>query len=269
MDSGVVSLEGLSAFVKEFERPARIRTVAVPRDGNSRLTPILAQIVIDPTSRARNARSWWYESCVFLEGELSIESLERCLLTPEGTIVAVDDIDLSVQFAPFQVSWQRSPRFAAFDEQVSDWPARIFQLSIEGQSNMFPPSGYLVGEGATPSFPVFSAAYGAFFRGEYKISGTQNPLLGQVAVRVVDARGRITGIERIENQLVISLEGEDLYETTLEFNSSEVRNIQTISRSGDYCFNIPEGQIPGDAWIWLKKGKDWLDFGTAEGSVDI
>ena len=122
------------------------------------------------------------------------------------------------------------------------------------------PQGYLVGAGETHSFPVFSAAFGAYFYDDFSVSGTQNPLLGQLSIRVLDDRGRIAGVDSTDGGVQVLLDGTGLVGTVLEFNSATHHEVLQVAGPGPAIISVDPHEVPPDAWIWLKSGRQWLDF---------
>ena len=56
----------------------------------------------------------------------------------------------------------------------------------------------------------------------------------------------------------VLLGGSSLAGTFLELNGAESRAVVAVETS-HVVLRLPHG-LPGDAWLWLKRGSDWLDF---------
>jgi hypothetical protein len=158
---------------------------------------------------------------------------------------------------PFQ--WLRKPSMAQYDERQLPWPTVLYSPSF-AQRDVYAPPGFLVGTDDTPTFPLFSAAFGAFFFDDYRVTSTRNPQLGQLSICLIDQRGWIERVYQSGRRLVITLGGFNLPASVLEFNSSLFRESRRPSAAGQTIIELRSEICPPDAWVWLKQGSDWLDY---------
>jgi hypothetical protein len=156
-------------------------------------------------------------------------------------------------------NWLRKPSLALYDELILSWPSVAYTISMANQGSIQAPNGYMVGQDDAPSFPTFGAAYNAFYHHNFTVSGTNNPQLGQVWIRLVDARARIGRVRIRPASLEVWVGGRSVRGTRLELNGAEYRTAVDLTRADRVTFPLPVG-LPSDAWLWLKQGPDWRDF---------
>jgi hypothetical protein len=163
-----------------------------------------------------------------------------------------------------QCSFQRKPSFAEHDPYPLPWPSLVTTASIVQPMQQFqPPSGFLIGPGA-PSFVTFGVAFNAFFTDNYTLTGTNNPLLAQLALRLSDLRGRITSVAIQATQLKVMVEGEEVDQAELELMAASDRSTAAVPEEGQVAVPLPHG-LPDDAWIWLRSNNDWFDYRSLGG----
>ncbi len=86
-----------------------------------------------------------------------------------------------------------------------------------------------IGDGNNPSFPTVGAAFSAFFHGNFTVTGTSNPELGQLSVRLVDGRARV----RIRPTLLdVWVGGRALAGAQLELNGAAHRASVELTKGG-------------------------------------
>jgi hypothetical protein len=257
VDQGQTDLEQLSRQLADTGHKAWVRVVGGPP---AEPTPILfALVIVGPESDEWTSTVWQYEQCIFASGVMSAGEFAS-LLKPGPRSVTLGVVTFQLDLAPNQFGWQRKPSRALYDQCQFDWPSEIHTPSLASQGGANAPQGYLVGAGETHSFPVFSAAFGAYFYNDFSVSGTQNPLLGQLSIRVLDDRGRIDGVDPTDGGVQVLLDGTGLVGTVLEFNSATHHEVQQIAGPGPTIISVDPHEVPPDAWIWLKSGRQWLDF---------
>jgi hypothetical protein len=175
-----------------------------------------------------------------------------------------EDLKIGPHRVAFQLmssnfNWVRKPSLALYDELLLPWPSVAYTVSMDNQGTISPPNEYLVGDGDTPSFPTFGAAYNAFYHDNFVVSGTSSPQLGQLSIRFVDGRARIGRIRIRPASLDVWVSGRALNGTRLELNGAEYRVSVDLTKGGRVSFSLPSG-LPSDAWLWLKQGTKWHDF---------
>jgi hypothetical protein len=162
-----------------------------------------------------------------------------------------------VTMQPGDFSYTHAPSLAQNGELALAWPSHTYTPSTT-ITNVGAPSGYLIGAGEVPSFPVFSGAYNAFFTGRFTVTGTGNPQLGRIAIHYVDTGARIARVRVRPASLEVWLDGSSLTNSFLELNGTESRVVVPVG-GRRVVFELPNG-LPGDAWLWLKRESEWLDF---------
>lgn len=233
------------------------RAVVAPiGDNPCRLLALLAQVGERPDGWQE--RVWKYPQCTFVSARVTSRRLAQwCTEGPQifefGPVRTTIEFGENKQYTQIHV-----PSLAQYSEVQLDWPSFRHTPSLADTSHVNPPQDYLVGTGATPSFPAFGGAFNAFFYDQYSISGVSNsPPLG-VNVNVVDNRARIRRVRVRPASIEIWLGGSGLSETMLELNSAGYRTVVNVEKPR-VVIPLPDG-LPSDAWIWLKSGTEWLDF---------
>lgn len=256
MDSGQISLGDLTNLLRGRSGPIRLIAVAGPRVNG--VAPLWrAEIQLGPETRETFGLRWTYESCTFLSGALESEELHEFLTASELRRHSICGVDLEFELQP-QCSFQRKPSLALHDSPAVPWPSTVYTAQLSQTPMQFQaPGGFLIGPGA-PSFAAFGAAFNAFYYGDYTLSGTQPPLLGQVMVRDCDTRGRIRSVTIQAAQLVVDLDGDELHDSEVELMGTTDRAVCSAN-SSPVTVPLPNG-LPADAWLWLRSSRDWFDY---------
>jgi hypothetical protein len=203
-----------------------------------------------------------YPQCTFASAQVTAGRLAS-LLEPGGPReLVIGRTRGSVEVQPGQFSCAHAPSLAQYDDLRLAWPCLIYTPATTAMSASAP-QGYLIGVGDVPSFPVFSGAYAAFFTGSFVVRGTGNPQLGGMSIRYVDTGARIVRVRVHAASLEVWLDGSSLAGTALELNGVESRAVVAVS-ARRVVFDLPYG-LPGDAWLWLKRGAEWVDFRSLGG----
>lgn len=208
---------------------------------------------------------WSYESCTFAADVWSTRKLSNLLSAARPAQFEIDSHAASFELADNDFSWQRIPSMAPYNELALPWPTLEYKLRLVADSSLQPPNaGYLVGAGSSPSFPTFGSAFRAYFLNDFTVTGGGSPPTGDLTVRVVDRRARITRVRLRPASVDVWIGGRDLANARLELNGIDYRTQVGVIRSGRITVPLPNG-LPGDAWLWLKEGHDWLDFRALNG----
>jgi len=259
MDQGITDLNRLRALLVATKRRAWVRAVGAPASpGCAHL--LFAFVIVGPEPERWRSEEWVYEQCVFASSAITTKELVLILTPGEPKELALGSVRMQVEIGDASFSWLRKPSQAVYDDLQFQWPTTLFTPGLAVQGQVQAPGSFLVGQGDAPSFPVFSGAFQAFFYGNYVVSGTQNPSLGQMSIRIVDERARIQRVRPREADQDVWIGGHALRGTRLEFNSATTRAMLEPTRPGRLSFQIPQGDMPSDAWLWLKQGQNWLDF---------
>lgn len=234
-----------------------MRAALGPEVGGSR--PLLhALVIVGQTAPNTIRQKWVYEHLAFVSDSLSPRRLASLFVPETEQTLDLGSARISSRFPSTNFMWEKKPSLAQYDELSLLWPSAIYTPSLADKQNMNQ-SSYLVGAGNSPSFPTFGAAFNAFFYGKFAISGTGNPSLGEVSVRLVDQRARIRRVKISPLSLDIWIGGRSLTDCYLELNGLEYRYVIPVAKPGRVSLPLPAG-LPSDAWLWLKSGTEWLDF---------
>ena len=258
MDQGQNCLEDLRDRLAAEDQATWIRAVAGPQESGKRKL-LFAQVTIGPQPESWSLSSWDYEQCVFCAERIPLSEFVEILKPETESLLSVGGVDTYVELANAPFQWFRKPSMAQYEELQLPWPTVLYKPSFVSR-NLYAPAAFLVGEADTPTFPLFSAAFGAFFFSDYRVTSTRNPQLGELSICLVDQRGWIERVDQHENRLAITLGGTGLPGSVLEFNSAEYRQVIRPSDPGQVIIELPSSDCPPDAWVWLKRGTDWLDY---------
>jgi Putative DNA-binding domain len=206
---------------------------------------------------------WSYEECTFGVATFTTARLSS-MVSPGTHKLTVGSIDGVFELPDTTSSWQRLPSMASYSQLALPWPSTEFKLNFVNQQTLQPPNGYLVGRDDAPSFPTFGATYNAFFHGDFTLTGTSTPPAGQITVRMVDNRARITRVRIRPASLDVWVGGRHLRGTRLELNGAGYRTSTILMKGGRVTLPLPTG-LPADAWLWLKTGHEWLDLRALRG----
>lgn len=258
MDQGQINIAELRDEIADDRRLAWVRAVAGAEESSGRRL-LFAQVTIGPQPEGWRSDNWIFEQCLFASGSMPVSEFGEVLQTEIGLRLLVGGVDANFELASGPCQWFRKPSLARYEERQLPWPTVLYALSF-AERNLHAPPGFLVGEGDTPTFPLFSAAFGAYFFDDFRVTTTRNPQLGQLTICRIDQRGWIERVDQNGRHLAITLGGVGLSGSVLEFNSSEFRQSRRPRAAGQTIIELPSEACPPDAWVWLKQGPDWLDY---------
>ncbi len=179
---------------------------------------------------------------------------------PTATQLATGSLRATFTLGPGDhCQWRREPSFARFERLGIPWPTVLYELSLDGLQNTRLPERLIGRESRSPSFAVAGAAYDAFFFNNFQATGTMNPTLGRVDLRLVDTRARLRRVRSRPGALDVLVGGNAVKGATLELNGTTYRRRSRLSGAGKVSWPLPPGAMD-DAWIWLRRGTDWLDY---------
>jgi hypothetical protein len=256
MDHGISDLGELRRQLAGARRSAWVRALVGPA-GEQPMALLYLVAVIGPRPHAWSELTWSYEQCTFVSARMTSRRLGSICETGQTREISIGPVRATVEFREGQFSCVHAPSLAQHAELKLPWPSLVYSPPTSlGHVN--PPQSYLVGAGDQPSFPSFSGAFNAFFRAGFAVTATQNPQLGTVSIHSVDNRARIRRVRVRPASLEVWLGGGALSGTLLELNGAEWRTVVAVETSR-VVLQLPDG-LPTDAWLWLKRGSDWLDF---------
>jgi hypothetical protein len=259
MELGQSTLDELRTLVASDERATWIRAVAANVDGSPGRA-LVAHVIVGPHPESWRPRIWHYESCTFVEGAITSAQLVESMSSESSMNLLIGSETLEFQVSPFNASWQHKPSLAPYDQPQVPYPSRVYTLRLANSETMNAPSDFLVGQGDVRSFSIFSVAFDEFFRGGTPASGSTNPLLGEMSIRIVDERARIEGVQRVDDHLEVRVAGSSLFGALLEFSSQLHSEMKHVTGPAIVNFDLPGNEVPRESWIWLKKDGDWLDY---------
>lgn len=262
MDHGVAALDELrDKLMAAPRRRVRVRALVGPA-GNESAALLSLQAVVGPLPPGWLKHTWTYTQCTFASAQVTAGRLASLLEPGAPRDLVIGRARAVVDVQPGQFSRVHAPSLARYDGLRLAWPCSVYTPSVAGVT-VNTPQGYLIGAGDVPSFPVFSAAYAGFFTGISAAGGTGNPQLGRMSIRCVDAGARIVRVRVHAASLEVRLDGSSLAGTVLELNGVESRAIVPVSKRR-VVFELPGG-LPNEAWLWLKRGAEWIDFRSLGG----
>lgn len=261
MDHGVTTLDELHKKLSATRRAVWVRALVGPA-GDEAAALLALQAVVGPRPPGWRKQTWVYPQCTFASAQITTGRLASLCEPGEPRELVVGRTRAVVEMQAGQFSYVHVPSLAQHGELRLAWPSFVYSPSTTAV-NANAPYGYLIGTGDVPSFPVFSGAYNAFFADSFVITGTGNPQLGRFAIHVVDAEARIAHVRVRAASLEVQLAGSPLADSFLELNGAESRAVVSVD-GPRVVFELPDG-LPGDAWLWLKRGSEWLDFRSLSG----
>jgi Schlafen, AlbA_2 len=226
--------------------------------------PLYVDVFLGPqlTSWA-GPRTWSYLDVAFTATQSTAGSVAGALAAGDESVEPLDLGLAQVELRALsgRVIPQREPSLTQFDRDQCPWPTLAFDISLthDQRTSVRLPTGFVVGEEETPTFPVAQAAFNAFFYGDYRISGVNETNLNRVYIRFADVRARLRRVRVTPTAMEVMVEGNDLAGVKLEVNSAHLRSMHDLTSPGLVSIPLPDG-MPDDAWIWLKKSTNWLDF---------
>ncbi|MHB8246210.1 MAG: hypothetical protein ACYDGN_12825 [Acidimicrobiales bacterium] len=260
MDQGIIEISELRRQLARSKRRSWVRAVGTPISAD-RAQLLFAQVHVGLEPEGWVSTCWRYEQSVLAADDVTASALLAALAPGATSELMLDGISFVLQLADAPFSWERKPSLAQYDETQLPWPSQIFTPRLEtSPPSPQAPGGFLVGQDEAPSFPAFGAAFRAFFFGDYSVTGVNNPILGQLSIRVVDERARIQRVGSTDDGIDVWIGGRGLRNARLEFNSRSERMTLASLEPGRVSVPLPSGKLPPDAWVWLKQGSDWLDF---------
>ena len=254
MDSGTIDRAKFTANVGDQRGPVWVRAVVGPVSRRRALL-YAAYVFVGPRPPGWKEATWRYESCTFAAERTTPKRLAAALQSGElslGSTIAT--------FTPGPGDawqWRREPSYARLDRFGIPWPTVAYELALGGLENQYLPER-LVGRDA-PSFPTSGAAADAFFYGNFQPTGTMNPTLGRIWLRVIDTGGRIRRVAVRPGGVDLVLDGHAISGAVLELNSPTHQQRKRIASAGKVSCPLPPGAMD-DAWLWLKRGANWLDY---------
>jgi hypothetical protein len=160
--------------------------------------------------------------------------------------------------AQASTQWERRPSFARHQLIAVPWPLVEFAVHRADHVQQQLQHDILAAEGCPP-FPEPQSAWRAFFEGNFSLMGAQGVPSGLATIRLTDTTGWLGDIQVTPTLLTAQVHGDGLDGACLELFSVTDRAEKSIVESGRVSFPLASG-LPADGWVWLKRGKHWLDY---------
>jgi hypothetical protein len=251
------TLAELRTRLGESPLPAHVRVLLRRTDSGWVVHYVWA--MVGPEPPAWVTQTWRYEQLAFVACVLPAPSL-AALFSGDGGSVALDGMTASVPAAHDQLQWSRQPSFGRYGQPAMPVPTCDFPLSpIDSNAPARQlPHDMLVGVGC-PSFAGPDQAWRAFFEDDFSLTGTSGTRqeLGLIRIAAIDAwLGRV---HISATTLSVDIHGEQVKACRLELFGKTGRSERVLHTSGLTTIPLDEG-LPEDAWLWLKRGNQWLDY---------
>jgi len=238
-----------------------IRALLIPEPDDRQLRLLYAQALIGPRPPGWVEEMWRYEQGSFVSTSMSARGFLNRLRPGRATKLKLGDLVATMSIREGSFSWRHHPSRTQHDQLQLEWPWQEFEPCIDGVESLAYTlrSGFLVGFGDAPSFPAFAGAFNAFFFGNYSVTGSNTPSLDRLDIRLLDQRARFRRVNVRATAVDVWLGGSDLAGLTLELNGATHRTAVPITKPGRLTLPLPSG-LPNDAWLWLKRDGQWLDY---------
>jgi len=224
-----------------------------------------ADIIVGKPPPQWREDAWRYEPLVFVADTVTSGQLADAISPPRGdlSVLSLNGIVAAVDISPDErLSCQRRPSHAVHDRTELDWPSHELQLGLADRNHQWP-HGFLTSAAAS-SFAAAAAAFNAFFYGDYRVTGANAPSLGQVQLRLIDDQARLGRVRVGPTVLSARIDGRGVAGTVVQLNGVTGPLTFVVDRAGVVNIPLPDG-LPSDAWLWLLRETQWLDFRSLGG----
>lgn len=201
--------------------------------------------------------TWRYEQLYFVACRVPVCSLAAVCSTDVGTVMTFGQIEAVVRQPIGPANWTRRPSYSAHDRVPLPIPVTDFQISA-ADSNRYLPHEMLAGENC-PSFPEPNSAWRAFAEGDYSLSGANQPPIDLAQIRMAETAAWIGSVHVTATELTAEVLGTAVAGAELELFGTTDRSQRRLDGPGTITFPLSDG-LPASAWLWLKRGLQWLDY---------
>lgn len=111
---------------------------------------------------------------------------------------------------------------------------------------------------ARPS-PEPNSAWRAFTEGDFSLSGAQTPPTDLAVICIAETDAWIGHMHVTATQVTVEVHGDAVAGCELELYGVTDRTSQRLDGPGTVTFSLAHG-LPDHAWLWLKRGTNWLDY---------
>ncbi|MEU0029105.1 ATP-binding protein [Streptomyces sp. NPDC006335] len=200
-----------------------------------------------------------YEEYAFVAARMTAADLAVMFSSEACTSKAVGPLTIWGPGAASMVNARRQPGYALHDRPQLNFPVTEYVVAPIDRTDRQLPHGLLVGEGDAPSFPEPNSAWRAFFEGDFALAGARSPSSDLATVRVAEQGAWIGSVHITATELKVTVEGDDVHGVNLELYGVTGRRVQRADTPGHIVIPLPHG-LPAHAWLWLKRGTNWLDY---------
>lgn len=204
---------------------------------------------------------WQYEDVAFIADSVSAQALTSWFQTNGPTSLTLGDWRATVPTVQTQTSFRREPSRARYQTPPLPWPSCNFDLhEAGGVQPQMGGQGFMVGDDC-PSFPSFETAFRAFFTGTFSMAGTGNVPSELARIRVLQQAAWLHRIKVAATHIDVHVGGSSRDGTRIDLNSSTLQITKRVGKTGKVRIALPGG-LPSDAWLFLSRDRQWLDYRT-------
>lgn len=257
MSSGQTDLTSLTKQLPaDADRTAYVRAL-LQRNGDGWTLHHVAVVVgIEPPG-STNA-TWEYEEAALIARTLPVASLITLSLEALAGRASLGEFEFAVPKPGSSVHWRHEPSSAKYDSMALAQPTMNYTFyAATPEASSWSPT-MLVGA-SCPSFTDLNSAWRAFTEGNFSLLGAHNPPSDLAALRVAQTHGWIGRVRITPTELMAELHGDALDGCELELFSLSTRMSSRVEGPGVISFPLSEN-LPEQAWLWLKRGRTWLDY---------
>ncbi len=255
MDSGRTDLDDFARQIQEHEGDACVRALLLAANDGWALHHLWALVGAEPPDWRE--RTWRYEQLRFVACRVPASNLAAVCSTDVGTVMRLGQMEAVIRQPIGPANWTRRPSYAAHDRVPLPIPVTDFQISA-ADSNRHLPHEMLAGE-SCPSFPEPNSAWRAFAEGDYSLSGANQPPIDLAQIRIAETAAWIGSVHVTATELTAEVLGTAVAGAELELFGTTDRSQRQLDRPGTVTFALSDG-LPPSAWLWLKRGLQWLDY---------
>jgi hypothetical protein len=205
--------------------------------------------------------TWEYQNLAFVSCLMSAARLAGLCSTKAGASVKFGHLKAVIPASIGPANWSHRPSYAYYEREPVPIPTtdyRIAAASLPNQAMRQVPHEMLIAEDA-PSFPEPNSAWRAFFEGDFSLAGTGQPPSELAMLRIAEDHAWIGNVHVTATQLTADIHGNKVRGSSLELFGESDRHTRLLKKRGTVTIPLKDG-LPKSAWLWLKRGSDWMDY---------
>ena len=255
MDQSRDTVENLADQLRGIGVPAHLRALLLRQGEQWQVHYLWAVVGIEPPNW--ETATWHYEELAFLGWTMPSSDLAN-LLSTDGATTQTQGLQIVLSALQEHAQLERQPGFARYRSPTLPTPTLDYTLSpAEPTTGATLSHRMLVGP-SCPSFPDVNSAWRAFFAGDYSLIGAQQPPTGAL-IRLVQDDAWIEHVHVSPTSLSVQIGGTQAAGCELELFGLSDRSTRQLDGPGANTFALENG-LPDQAWIWLKRDTQWLDY---------